>query len=267
MVWAGPAQGPYTKVVMPHRLPAPGSRISHYHVPGPDLAAPAGPKFSPSLPQATRTSRPQMTLSVRRFAIALAGLLVAISLSAQSPAPAKDSATKKKTAPDTDLPILPTRNTAFTTDEGTWMSLDVSPDGKSIVFDLMGDLYTLPLSGGKASRITSGMGFDGQPKFSPDGKSIVFVSDRSGYENLSMVDADGKNIKALTKDKDAQYLSPTFTPDGKYLVVSRNKQGVLGSRYDLVMLERRWRHGGQAHRTGHRPRRRGGARQWSPAVQ
>ena len=147
---------------------------------------------------------------------------------------AGDSA--KKTAPETSLPILPTRHTKFTTDEGTWMSLDVSPDGKSVVFDLVGDLYTVPITGGAATRITSGMGFDGQPRFSPDGKSVVYVTDRTGYENLWLVDVDGHNPRALTSDKDAQYISPAWTPDGQYLVVSRTKTGILGSKYDLVLL-------------------------------
>src|SRR5579862_9723772 len=142
----------------------------------------------------------------------------------------------KKTAPETSLPILPARHAKFTTDEGTWMSLDVSPDGKTVVFDLVGDLYTVPITGGKATRITSGMGFDGQPRYSPDGKTVVYVTDRTGYENLWLVDADGHNPRALTKDKDAQYISPAFTPDGQYLVVSRNKTGILGSIYDLVLL-------------------------------
>ena len=64
--------------------------------------------------------------------------------------------TTKKTAPNSDLVILPTRQAAFTSDEGTWMSLDVAPDGKTVVFDLVGDLYTVPMGGGKATRITSG---------------------------------------------------------------------------------------------------------------
>ena len=170
------------------------------------------------------------------FAFLAASLPCVNSLAAQEPAAKAD--TTKKTAPNSDLPILPTRQAAFATDEGTWMSLDVSPDGKTIVFDLLGDLYTLPIAGGKAARITSGMGFDGQPRYSPDGKSIVFVSDRSGYEDLWLVDADGKNPRALTKDTDAQYISPAWTPDGKYLIVSRNKTGILGSRYDLVLINK-----------------------------
>ena len=155
---------------------------------------------------------------------------------AQQQAGAAD--TTKKTAPNSELPILPARQAAFTTDEGTWMSLDVSPDGKTIVFDLVGDLYTVPMAGGKATRITSGMAFDGQPRYSPDGSTIVFVSDRSGYENLWLIDANGQNPRALTKDKDAQYISPAWTPDGKYLVVSRTKTGILGSRYDLVLMNK-----------------------------
>lgn len=150
----------------------------------------------------------------------------------------KPADTTKKTAPNSDLVILPARQTAFTSDEGTWISLDVAPDGKTVVFDLVGDLYTVPIGGGKATRISSGMGFDGQPRFSPDGKSIVFVSDRSGYENLWMVEPSGANPRAITKDKDAQYISPAWTPDGKYLVVSRAKTGILGSTYNLVLVNK-----------------------------
>ena len=74
-----------------------------------------------------------------------------------------------------DLPLEgKTETLSFTTTEGSWMSLDVAPDGESLVFDLLGDLYRLPLAGGTAVRITSGLGFDSQPRISPDGRWIAF---------------------------------------------------------------------------------------------
>src|SRR4051794_32705551 len=100
-----------------------------------------------------------------RLALALvAALTVAAPLAAQ-----QDTA---KVKPDSSahpegLPLVPTRNVTFTTHEGTWMSTDVSPDGTTIVFDLVGDLYTLPIAGGTAKRITSGTAFDGNPAWSP----------------------------------------------------------------------------------------------------
>ena len=77
---------------------------------------------------------------------------------------------EKKEKSNKNLPIKPDRSFDLNTDEGTWMSLDVSPDGNTIVFDLLGDIYSMPISGGKATRITKGMAFDSQPRFSPDGK-------------------------------------------------------------------------------------------------
>jgi len=93
------------------------------------------------------------------------------------------------------LPIKPVRTLRFTTDEATWISLDVSPDGKTIVFDPLGDLYTLPMAGGKATRITSGMAWDCMPRWSPDGRTIAFISDRDGGDNLWLVGADGSGAR------------------------------------------------------------------------
>src|SRR5690625_1820568 len=67
---------------------------------------------------------------------------------------------------------------SFETNEGTWMNLDVSPDGKEIVFDLFGDIYIMPVTGGKAEVIRDGLAYDVQPRFSPDGSKISFTRDR-----------------------------------------------------------------------------------------
>ncbi|MCC6430522.1 MAG: PD40 domain-containing protein, partial [Gemmatimonadaceae bacterium] len=130
--------------------------------------------------------------------------------------------TTRRVPPNGDLPLVPTRPLKFTTDEGTWLSLDLSPDGRTIVFDLLGDIYTIPATGGKATRLTSGSPFDGQPRFAPDGKSIVFVSDRTGSENLWLIDPNGTNLRPLTRGANQAFVSPDWTPDGQYVVVSRS---------------------------------------------
>ncbi len=107
------------------------------------------------------------------------------------------------------------------TSEGTWMNLDVSPDGTTIAFDLLGDIYLLPIEGGKASSLTEGMAFDSHPKFSPDGKSIAFTSDRSGSEALWVIDIDSKETRQLTKGTTDHIQSAEWMPDGEYLIVSK----------------------------------------------
>ena len=125
-----------------------------------------------------------------------------------------------------ELPLKPARTVEFTTSEGTWISLDVSPDGRTIVFELLGDLYALPVAGGQAVRITSGPAFDSQPRYSPDGSKIVFLSDRSGSENIWICDADGAGPKALTKGDKNLYASPEWTPEGSYIVASKAGMGL-----------------------------------------
>jgi Tol biopolymer transport system component len=122
------------------------------------------------------------------------------------------------------LPLRPTRTLTFTTKVGNWMSSDVSPDGKTIVFDLLGDIYTMPITGGKATAFTRGMGFDGQPRFSPDGKTIVYVSDRTGGYNLWTISVDKKDTVQITTGNTQTYQSPAWTPDGKYIIASRSNR-------------------------------------------
>jgi len=116
-----------------------------------------------------------------------------------------------------------TRDIDFDTSEGTWMSLSLSPDGNWIVFDLLGHIYKMPAAGGKAECLTqdSGIALNMQPRFSPDGKTIAFISDRKGQNNLWLMDADGKNSRAVFTDKTQRALSPVWTPDGNYIIVQR----------------------------------------------
>lgn len=111
------------------------------------------------------------------------------------------------------------------TDDASWISLDVAPDGRCLVFDLRGDLYTVSMEGGAATHITAGLMFDSEPRFSPDGSRIVFLSDRSGDENIWIASRDGEDARPLTKSRDTRYWSPDWTPDGKEIVVSKSNGG------------------------------------------
>jgi len=119
------------------------------------------------------------------------------------------------------LSLEATRSVAIDTDEGTWMSLDVHPSGKKIIFDLLGDLYELPIEGGKATRITEGLSFDSQPKYSPDGNSILFLSDRSGGNNVWILDRKEQDTLQLTEGNTFKIQSADWSPDGNYIAVSK----------------------------------------------
>lgn len=145
--------------------------------------------------------------------------LASRSLPAQQPAPgAPRGAAAARALP---LPLEATRRYALDTREGTWLSLDVSPDGQSLVFDMLGDLYLLPIAGGDAVRLTSGLAYDAQPRFSPDGRSVVFVSDRQGADNVHLLDVATREVKEVTRGRTNVYLSPEYSPDGKYIVASK----------------------------------------------
>lgn len=108
------------------------------------------------------------------------------------------------------------------TDEGTWMHLDVSPDGKTIVFDLLGDIYTMPIDGGKATLVAGGMAWEMQPTFSPDGKSIAFTSDRGGGDNIWVTDLKGENARQITKETFRLPNSPAWSPDGRFIAARKH---------------------------------------------
>ena len=157
-----------------------------------------------------------------RFLVIFLTLLFSVTIANSTPGFAQEEETKAAEEDSTKkekkgLPLEPGRTLEFTAQEGSWISLDVSPDGKTIVFDLLGDLYSMPISGGSATRLTSGMAYDVQPRFSPNGERVVFISDSSGSENVWTLDLKSKERNQLTKGKTDFHLSPEWTPDGNSL--------------------------------------------------
>ena len=123
------------------------------------------------------------------------------------------------------LPLTPVRRISYDVDEATWLSVDVSPDGETLLFDLLGDLFTLPVPGGEARRLTAGLPFDSQPVYSPDGRHIAFVSDRSGAENLWVIGTDGSSARQLSDNKEkTDFASPAWAADGSAVYVSRRTE-------------------------------------------
>ncbi|WP_418357829.1 amidohydrolase family protein [Shewanella basaltis] len=109
--------------------------------------------------------------------------------------------------------------------EGTWMNVNVSPDGKHIVFDLLGDIYQMPISGGEAKPLAQGIAWQMQPVYSPDGKYIAFTSDEDGGDNIWVMNADGSNPHPVTKETFRLLNSPAWSPDSQYLVARKHFTG------------------------------------------
>ena len=110
------------------------------------------------------------------------------------------------------LPLKAERFFELSTTSGTWMSVDVHPSGEKIVFDLLGDLYELSIQGGDATRVTEGLAFDSHPKYSPDGNSILFISDRSGGNNAWIIDRVKTDTLQVTKGDTFNMQSADWSP-------------------------------------------------------
>lgn len=117
---------------------------------------------------------------------------------------------------------LTLRKVPINTDEGTWMNVDVSPDGTRVAFDMLGDIYVMPIGGGTPTRIAEGLSYEQQPRWSPDGSRIAFVSDRGGGDNIWIMRADGSDKKQLTKEDFRLLNQPSWSPDGRYIVAKKH---------------------------------------------
>ncbi|MFN5780931.1 MAG: TolB family protein, partial [Novosphingobium sp.] len=149
-------------------------------------------------------------------------LALALSLAAL---PAAVQAQDAKEAPKWDVsapPGMKVREVPISVEEGTWMNLDVSPDGQTVAFDLLGDIYTMPISGGTPTRISEGLPYETQPRFSPDGKRIAFTSDRGGGDNIWIMNRDGSDKRQLTNESFRLMNQPSWSPDGQYIAAKKH---------------------------------------------
>src|SRR5436190_6702751 len=137
------------------------------------------------------------------------------------PQPVEKEKTEEKW--NVSKPISPARHdAAIDVTEGTWLSVDVSPDGKEIAFDLLGDIYTIPVTGGEAKALTTGIEWDMQPRYSPNGKWIAFTSDRAGGDNIWIMNRDGSDPQQVTKETFRLLNEPNWSPDSEFLVARKH---------------------------------------------
>ena len=137
-----------------------------------------------------------------------------------APAPGSDG--KKDEKWDVNARHASGRDVAIDTRRGTWMSIDVSPDGREIAFDLLGDIYTIPIEGGEARPILTGHAWEMQPRYSPDGQEIAFTSDRGGGDNVWAARRDGSNPRQITKEDFRLLNQADWTPDGNFIVARKH---------------------------------------------
>jgi len=136
--------------------------------------------------------------------------------------PEEQPADSAETKWDVSVPHVPSDTLEFETTEGTWITVDVSPDGREIVFDLLGDIYKMPITGGDATLLSGGLPYEVQPRFSPDGKMIVFTSDRGGGDNIWIMNADGSERKQITKEDYRLLNNPCWHPGGEYVAAKKH---------------------------------------------
>ena len=166
---------------------------------------------------------------------ALTGMLLSVSVNAQAPVKAtteeieknQQEKSEKTDQWDVNNPPGEEKEIRIKTDQSTWSNVDISPDGSTIIFDMLGDIYAIPAKGGKATPITEGMAWNMQPRFSPDGNQIAFISDRDGGDNLWVMDSNGNNAYQVSKEKKNLVHTPNWSPDGNYIAT---KRGFVSSR-------------------------------------
>lgn len=158
-----------------------------------------------------------------------------VTLQAQTATEEQTSTDETNTSEENDplknwdvlAPPMALKQVTIKTNETTWSSLDISPDGKQMVFDMLGDIFIVDANGGKASALTQDFAWNIHPTISPNGEKVAFVSDRDGLSNIWVMDINGENLKQVTKEKKNLIHSPKWSPDSQYIVVAK---GIMSSR-------------------------------------
>ncbi len=160
-------------------------------------------------------------MQIRHMLIILSLFTSFMALAAADPAE-----TKADEKWDVNNPPGEKKMVDINTTTGTWMNVDVSPDGRLIVFDLLGDIYLMPMAGGTAQNITNSMAWDMQAQFSPDGTRLAFTSDQGGGDNIWTMAIDGSDVQPVTDEKFRLLNSPAWSPDGNYIVARKHFTGM-----------------------------------------
>jgi len=125
----------------------------------------------------------------------------------------------------------PATSTLETTlNEGTWISVDVSPDGQTLLFDLLGHIYELPIEGGTARALTEGRSWNVFPRYSPDGAHIAFTSDRSGSWDTWLLHPETDSLRNLIQMKQP-VVQPSWSADGQSVYGTTIEQSAKNIAY------------------------------------
>src|SRR5690606_6002662 len=133
-------------------------------------------------------------------------------------------------ASPSDILTSQPEDVTLTLTEGTWMSVDVSPDGRTLVFDLLNDIYTIPATGGEARAILSGPATQRSPQFSPDGRKILYLSDATGADNIWIANPDGSDPRQISHETMDMITAPSWSPDGSAVVATKTSASVFDMR-------------------------------------
>ncbi|WP_338240803.1 amidohydrolase family protein [Aurantiacibacter hainanensis] len=155
---------------------------------------------------------------IRKLLLLTSTCMLATATAAQQPdATGEEAEWDVNNPPGVEIAQVPIR-----VDEGTWMDIDVSPDGRTVAFSLLGDIYTMPIGGGTPTRIAEGLAWEVHPRFSPDGSRIAFTSDRGGGDNIWIMNVDGSDKRQLTDETFRLLNQPTWSPDGRFIAAKKH---------------------------------------------